>query len=288
MPPPGGPTSGEDGTTLTPKIDNVNGLISSVIATKGSPGGVSGSGILLEARFKAKVSGESELKLQNVILINSSQETISGCQIISGSVIVVNPSKPWDVNKDGEVNVSDLVAVLQHLGERITGTVSPNPDVNGDGIVDDADMSLVKSHFGEKYDDVIISFPPPPPSSTTSPIPPPPPEAPKSENRFLGENGFPLQNRLAQNYPNPFNPETWIPYQLAQKAYVTITIFDASGQIVRTIDVGYQPAGPYFSKDRAVYWDGRNSFGETVASGIYFYSIRAGNFKAVKKMLIVR
>jgi WD40 repeat protein len=337
MPPPGGPTSGKDGTTLTPQIDNVNGLISSVIATKGSPGGINGDGTLLEVHFKAKVSGESELKLQKVVLVNSSQEKISDCQIISGSVIVVNPSKPWDVNKDGEVNVSDLVAVLQHLGERITGTVNPNPDVNGDGIVDDADVSLVKSHFGEKYDNVkITSSPPPPPSVATSPTPPPPPGAPKVETRFLEENRFltalasfdlpllkkiyefvnqnvdinpeliplketlyfliqslesqkfPLQNRLAQNYPNPFNPETWIPYQLAQGTYVTITIFDMSGRIIRTIDVGYQPAGSYFSKDRAAYWDGKNNLGETVVSGVYFYSIRAGNFKAAKKMMVAK
>ena len=339
MPPPGLPILGEDGTALTPSIDNVNGLISNVIATK-SKGGVSGSGILLEVHFKSKVSGESALKLQNVVLVNSSQEKISDCQTISGSVIVVNPSKPWDVNKDGEVNVSDLVAVLQHLGERIIEVVAENPDVNGDGIVDDADVSLVKSHFGEKYDEVkMMSLPPSPPASTVSSTvlltPPPPPGAPKLDIRFFEENKFlttlasfdlsllreiyefvnqnvdinpeliPLketlyfliqsasqkissQNRLAQNYPNPFNPETWIPYQLAQDAYVAITILDASGRVVRTIDVGYRPAGSYVSKDGAVHWDGKNSLGETVVSGVYFYSIRAGNFKAVKKMVVVR
>ncbi|MBM3239140.1 T9SS type A sorting domain-containing protein [Candidatus Poribacteria bacterium] len=336
MPPPGLPIFGEDGTTLTPKIDNVNGLISSVIATKVSPGGVSGSGLLLEVHFKTKVSGESKLKLQNVVLVNASQEKISDCQIISGSVIVVNPSKPWDVNQDGEVNVPDLVAVLQHLGERVTEPMNPNPDVNGDGIVDDVDVYLVKSHFGEKYDITqITTSPPPPPSVVTSPTPPPPPGSPKIETRFLEENGFlttlvsfdlpllkkiyefvnqnveinpeliplketlyvliqsanqklPPQNRLAQNYPNPFNPETWIPYQLAQGADVTITIFEASGRIIRTLDVGYQPAGSYVSKDRAAYWEGKNNLGETVVSGIYFYSIRAGNFNAVKKMIVAK
>ncbi|MFQ6040132.1 MAG: dockerin type I domain-containing protein [Candidatus Poribacteria bacterium] len=346
MPPPGLSIFDEEGTLLTPKIDNANGLISSVIATKSNPGGVSGSGILLEAHFKAKESGESELKLQNVILVNSSQGTITDCQMISGRVIVVNPSKPWDVNKDGEVNVYDLVAVLQHLGDRITEPLSPNPDVNGDGIVDESDLSLLVSHFGEKYDDVEVTPSPPPPPSTTSPNPPPPPGAPKYdvipetrmiiESRFLEENGFltplmsfdlpllkkvyelvnqnvnanpelillketlysliqaaelrriPLQNRLAQNYPNPFNPETWIPYQLAQKAHVTITIFDIYGKIIRTIDVGYQDAGSYISKNRAAYWDGKNGFGETVANGIYFYSIRAGNFTALKKMIVAK
>jgi hypothetical protein len=99
---------------------------------------------------------------------------------------------------------------------------------------------------------------------------------------------LPLKNQLAQNYPNPFNPETWIPYQLAQEAYATITIFDASGRIIRNIDIGYQPAGYYLRKDKAAYWDGRNSFGEIVASGIYFYSIRARNFKAMRKMVVAR
>ncbi len=93
---------------------------------------------------------------------------------------------------------------------------------------------------------------------------------------------------LLRNYPNPFNPETWIPYQLAQPADVTLTIFGTNGQLVRTLALGHQAAGIYASKSRAAYWDGRNNQGERVASGLYFYTLQAGDFTATSKMLIVK
>jgi flagellar hook assembly protein FlgD len=91
---------------------------------------------------------------------------------------------------------------------------------------------------------------------------------------------------LQPNYPNPFNPETWIPYQLATPAEVTLTIYDMNGEVVRRLDVGHQAAGLYQSRSRAVYWDGRNQRGESVASGLYFYTLRANDFTATRKMLI--
>ena len=96
------------------------------------------------------------------------------------------------------------------------------------------------------------------------------------------------QTGLLPNYPNPFNPETWVPYQLATAADVTLTIYNANGQLVRTLALGYQPAGVYQSKSRAVYWDGRNALGERVASGLYFYTFTAGAFTATGKMLIMK
>ena len=93
---------------------------------------------------------------------------------------------------------------------------------------------------------------------------------------------------LLRNYPNPFNPETWIPYQLAQPADVTLTIHSANGQVVRTLKLGHQPAGVYQRKDRAAYWDSRNDIGEHVASGLYFYTLQAGEFNATSKMLIMK
>jgi len=89
-------------------------------------------------------------------------------------------------------------------------------------------------------------------------------------------NPIPDLTRLLQNYPNPFNPETWIPFELSQDAKVEITIYDVSGHLVRTIPVGFQPAGIYSSKERAAYWDGKTETGEQVASGIYFYHVRVG------------
>ncbi len=94
------------------------------------------------------------------------------------------------------------------------------------------------------------------------------------------------ENALLANFPNPFNPETWIPYQLAKSTEVTITIYAVNGQVVRTLALGHQSAGMYQSRSRAAYWDGRNAFGEPVASGVYFYTLTAGDFTATRKMLI--
>ena len=91
---------------------------------------------------------------------------------------------------------------------------------------------------------------------------------------------------LLHNYPNPFNPETWIPYQLSEPAHVTVRIYATSGVLVRTLGLGHQAAGYYANRSRAAYWDGRNAVGEPVASGVYFYTLTAGDFTATGKMLI--
>ena len=93
-------------------------------------------------------------------------------------------------------------------------------------------------------------------------------------------------NALAANFPNPFNPETWIPYQLASDADVTLTIHALNGQPIRHLTLGHQVAGTYYSRSRAAYWDGKNDFGEPVASGVYFYTLTARDFTATRKMLI--
>lgn len=97
---------------------------------------------------------------------------------------------------------------------------------------------------------------------------------------------MPKETGLLANYPNPFNPETWIPYQLAAPADVSISIYAADGTLVRTLDVGHQSVGIYRSRSHAVHWDGRNALGEPVASGVYFYTLTAGEFSATRKMLI--
>ncbi len=97
---------------------------------------------------------------------------------------------------------------------------------------------------------------------------------------------MPAKTALLPNYPNPFNPETWIPYQLKRPAEVTLEVYDLNGQTVRTLAAGHQPAGVYQSRERAVYWDGRNEMGETVANGVYFYTLTAGKFTATRKMLV--
>ena len=98
----------------------------------------------------------------------------------------------------------------------------------------------------------------------------------------------PIHTQLLQNYPNPFNPETWIPYQLASDADVTVTIYDTGSVLVRQLDLGYQQAGYYTDRVRAAYWDGRNHLGESVGSGIYFYQLRAGDYATMRKMVILK
>ena len=94
--------------------------------------------------------------------------------------------------------------------------------------------------------------------------------------------------QLLPNYPNPFNPETWIPYRLETASDVSLSIYDVSGRLVRTIDVGYQPARRYTNRSDAIYWDGRNNHGEHVASGVYVYRLTAGDYSASRRMVIVK
>ena len=96
------------------------------------------------------------------------------------------------------------------------------------------------------------------------------------------------ETELLANYPNPFTPETWIPYRLAEDALITLTIYDASGRVVRTLDVGHRVAAVYESRSKAIYWDGRNDAGERVASGLYFYTLSAEDYSATRKMVILK
>ncbi len=93
---------------------------------------------------------------------------------------------------------------------------------------------------------------------------------------------------LLQNFPNPFNPETWIPYTLADNAEVNVRIYDIEGKLVRKLDIGYQRAGSYLNREKAVYWDGRDQLGESVSSGIYFYTLKADAFSDTRRMVILK
>ncbi len=99
---------------------------------------------------------------------------------------------------------------------------------------------------------------------------------------------IPAQSELLANYPNPFNPETWIPFRLAEDSNVSLDIYGASGTLVRNIDLGFTPAAVYEGRSDAIYWDGRNNFGEQVSSGLYFYHLRAGEFSATRRMVVVK
>ena len=107
-----------------------------------------------------------------------------------------------------------------------------------------------------------------------------------TELRLTPADLIPKQTVLLANYPNPFNPETWLPYQLANDAEVTVRIYSSSGQLVRLLDLGFQQAGYYIGKSRAAYWDGRNDLGERLASGVYFYELSTPRSSATRKMVI--
>ena len=107
-----------------------------------------------------------------------------------------------------------------------------------------------------------------------------------TEIRLTPADLIPKRTELLANYPNPFNPETWLPYQVADDSAVTIRIYASTGQLVRQLDLGFQQAGYYVDTSRAAYWDGRNEAGEHLASGVYFYELRAGGSSSVRKMVI--
>ena len=206
----------------------------------------------------------------------------------------VTPTNPADVNEDGVVNILDLILVAQAIG-----TKKNEPDVNGDGVINVFDLVMVAGAIGgggaapsaSSLDPSIIS---------AGDV-----ERWLAEARGLEDGDANLQRgirflegllasltpketTLLPNYPNPFNPETWIPYRLAREAEVAITIYDTKGTPVRRLALGNQEAGYYAVRGKAAYWDGRNERGEAVASGIYIYQFRAGNYAASRRMVIVK
>ena len=99
---------------------------------------------------------------------------------------------------------------------------------------------------------------------------------------------LPKEYKLFQNYPNPFNPETWIPFQLPKAGEVTIRIYNITGQLIKTIELGDKHAGMYIEKSKAAYWDGRNNMGEKLASGIYLYELRSETFRSIRRMILLK
>jgi len=88
---------------------------------------------------------------------------------------------------------------------------------------------------------------------------------------------------LSQNYPNPFVPETTIEYSLAESCPVTLKIYNLSGQLIKNLVDEYQDAGHH-----KIIWHGVNDARQKVASGVYFYRIKAGDFVSTKKMVVLK
>ena len=221
----------------------------------------------------------------------------SGIRMAVGSSLVLfgKVAASTDVNGDGVVNIQDLVFVAANFG-KVTQTAA---DVNGDGVVNIQDLVHVAEALGN------------------------PAAAPAAHSQALemftaaevklwltaavsaklsdakSQRGIhflktllaaltPDQTRLLPNYPNPFNPETWIPYELATDTDVKITIYASNGVVVRTLTLGYQTAGYYTNRERAAYWDGRNTLGEPVASGVYLHQFETDEISSLRKMVILK
>ena len=108
------------------------------------------------------------------------------------------------------------------------------------------------------------------------------------QSKYFTTLGNIKRTSLMQNFPNPFNPETWIPYYLAEDASVTVQIYNVTGELIRSINVGKQAAGAYTNRQRAVYWDGKDTTGQSVASGVYFYQLLAGDFSETRRMVVIK
>ena len=279
-------------------IDNTIGKIIGIYTAVISEGGVSGTGTLLSVTFRAKAAGETIVSIENFEF-----GSISGDVIPSDPtkvIITVGKYPAWDVNQDGRGSILDLILVAKDLGSGTTANLKT--DVNRDGVINIQDLILVAQHIGETTDNAAAS----PLAAIDSKVLTPAIIQTWIKRAQAEDDGslafrqgiknlktllasvIPKKTTLLANYPNPFNPETWIPYQLAEPAEATLTIYTADGAIVRIFTLGFMPAGIYQRRSRAVYWDGKNAVGETAASGVYFYTLTAGNFTVTRKMLILK
>ena len=208
-----------------------------------------------------------------------------------------------DVNKDGIVNILDIILVAQNLGQKPPS--NPRADANEDGQVNILDLVFVAERLGEEVAAAPSQVDIKPTTSDVGHIiavqralrelESVPEQSPnvRITIQFLrlyleNVNRNVAATKLLPNYPNPFNPETWIPYQLAKAADVSVRIYDVGGRLVRTIPVRFKPVGYYLTRERAAYWDGRNETGESVSSGIYFLQFVAGDFAATQQVVIVK
>ena len=259
-------------------------------------GETDGNGTLATLTFEVLDTKTSTIALSDVLLTNSAGEVF--VPHVEYAEITEPPEPPRlkeDVNADGIINIQDLVLVATNLGKRGQN----DADVNGDKVVNIQDLVLVAGAIGAG------NAAPTPNAQALSTL-----DAADVKDwisqalqlnltdaaslrgiHFLEHiliTFIPKQTTLLPNYPNPFNPETWIPYQLAKSANVSISIYAADGKVIRTLKLGSLPAGRYQSPSRAAYWNGKNNNGEPVASGLYFYTLTADDFTATRKLLILK
>ena len=219
-----------------------------------------------------------------------------------GQTVGAGANRKADVNEDGEVDVDDVLAVIQ----AVDAAFAADEDVSVEEEPGDAPMEPVDEPVEWEGDDAGAPAIGPGSIGTGMSL-----LQASDVRRWIRDAKAanaepagiaalerllaalmrvaappPKETVLLANYPNPFNPETWIPYQLSEPAEVTVSIYALDGKLVRTLELGQVPAGIYQNRSRAAYWDGQNAQGEPVASGVYFYTLTAGDFSATRKMVI--
>ena len=275
-------------------IQNGTGKITGLKSVQLSRGKMLPHGTLLSVSFTVIGKGSSRVTLENFQAGARYGKTL---HVTPPELTIVVGSQ--DVNGDGLVNILDLTLIAARFGQ--PGEANP-ADVNGDGFVNIADLVLVAGVLGGGEAGAPVMEVQTVHTPTAAAVqqwlaqakamPPDGTDAKYQRGILFLQNLLaaltPKETLLLPNYPNPFNPETWIPYQLAKPAEVSVSIYSADGKLVRTLAFGYQPAGVYRIRSRAAYWDGKNAVGESVASGVYFYTFSAGDFTATRKMLVVK
>ena len=264
------------------------------LASTSLAGESNGDGALATITFEIIAAKASTVRLSDVLLTDSTGGSSS--PQTEDAEITEPEQLPEDVNKDGVINIIDLTLVASNFGKSGQNV----GDVNGDGIVNIIDLTLVAAAFGNTAAA---------PSAWSRDLEGTPTraevEAWLREARQVNltaptfQRGIlilaqllatltPKEPTLLPNYPNPFNPETWIPYELAKASDVRITIYDASGTVVRRLELGHKRAGYYTGRGRAAHWDGRNAYGEKVANGVYLYQLKADKVSPLRKMVILK
>ena len=236
----------------------------------------------------------------NVLAFSPNGQILASDSGSGGRSILLYRLLTVDVTGNGKVNVNDLVEVARNYGKTVGAGANRKADVNGDGKVDIDDiLAVIKAVDAAAGAPALTQRDIEPGSLQASDVRQWIRDAKAADADPAGIAALeqllaaltraeapPKKTVLLANYPNPFNPETWIPYQLSEAAEVTVTIHASDGKLVRTLELGQRPAGVYSDEDRAAYWDGRNAAGEPVASGVYFYTLTAGDFSATRKMVI--
>ena len=249
------------------QIDRQKGVYKNIVAIKDSKYAAKTTGRLIQILCRAKKKGTYQFSIENFSFLTQSLNEIA-VEINPAEVIVGEGFQNWDVNLDNIVDIFDLSIVALYYGKKVPWDY--NPDVNRDSEVDLFDLVLISSHFGQSY----------------------------QSTNFWAESFAPSRPDLSRttlenNYPNPFSIETWIPFQLANPANVHIQVYSSTGQLVRNLSLGQISSGHYIDKRGAAHWDRRNSEGELVPSGIYFYTLTTNGwptekiYSQTKKMVVI-